>query len=150
MSFKAKRDFPVFLLMIVYIIVIAIALLTPVVVHIIRTEIIDWILVFLLIGGFVIFSGITVWNYYDIVYELRDDYLYVKSGIFRSKIPYNTIKRVKSTKRIFTGYRANSSRNAIEIEYSYGLGSIIISPTHQEKFIAELKKRSPQAVFKLE
>ena len=147
MTFKSKRDLPVFLLLVASIIVIAIALLTPVVLHIIRTDAIDWILVILLIIGFAIVSGILIWNYFDIYYEFRDDYLIVKNGIFKSKIPYNTIKKVKATKRMFTGYRANSSRDALEIEYSYGMGSVVISPEHKDKFIAELMNRSPQAVF---
>lgn len=88
--------------------------------------------------------GLLLWTLLSIQYVLRENHLFVKAGPIRSRIAYEDITKVSPTRQILTGYRLLTSMNAIEIHYRSGLlGSVKISPREQERFIAELKKRSP-------
>jgi hypothetical protein len=93
---------------------------------------------------FIVSAGIIVWTAFFIKYFFYEDFLLVKGGPFRSKIPYQTITKVSSTGDIFTGYRILSSKQGLEIFYkSATLGSVKISPENKTGFITELKKRCP-------
>jgi len=92
--------------------------------------------------------GFLAWNTLSIKYVLTMDYLYVQGGPFRSRIPYGGITRVAPTRNVWYGYRLTTAFDAIEIFYRKGLlGSVKITPRDPERFIAELKKRCPNAVF---
>ncbi|WP_394234729.1 PH domain-containing protein [Niallia oryzisoli] len=85
-----------------------------------------------------------LWTAFSIKYVFYQDHLFVKGGLFRSRIPYEEITRISTTKEIFTGYRLLSSKDGIEIFYkSSSLGSVKISPKDIERFISEIKKRCP-------
>lgn len=85
-----------------------------------------------------------LWSAFSVKYVFYQDHLFVKGGIFRSRIPYEEITRISTTKEIFTGYRLLSSKDGIEIFYkSSTLGSVKISPKDIELFISEIKKRCP-------
>jgi hypothetical protein len=89
-------------------------------------------------------TAFLIWIWADIRYEMREDYLFVKGGPFRSRIAYNDITRITLSKNIWFGYRLLASMDAIEIHYKTGLlGSVKISPEEKEVFIEELKKRNP-------
>ena len=93
-------------------------------------------------------TAIILWSSFSIKYVFHQDYLFVKGGPFRSRIPYENITKVSPTSSIFVGYRLLSSRDAIEIFYKTSLmGSVKISPEDQKAFIAELKKRCPNSVI---
>jgi hypothetical protein len=88
--------------------------------------------------------GFILWSAFSIKYVFYQDHLFVKGGLFRSRIPYEEITRISTTKEIFTGYRLLSSKVGIEIFYkSSSLGSVKISPKDIELFISEIKKRCP-------
>ncbi|HEY8529857.1 MAG TPA: PH domain-containing protein [Paenibacillaceae bacterium] len=92
--------------------------------------------------------GFIAWNVLSIKYVLTMDYLYVQGGLFRSRIPYGDITRVAPTRNVWYGYRLTTAFDAIEIFYRKGLlGSVKITPRDPERFLAELKKRCPNAVF---
>ncbi|MEH7112475.1 PH domain-containing protein [Neobacillus niacini] len=92
--------------------------------------------------------GFILWSAFSIKYVFYQDHLFVKGGLFRSRIPYEEITRILTTKEIFTGYRLLSSKDGIEIYYkSSSLGSVKISPKDIEIFISEIKKRCPNVHF---
>jgi len=92
--------------------------------------------------------GFIAWNVLSIKYVLTMDYLYVQGGPFRSRIPYGDITRVAPTRNVWVGYRLTTAFEAIEIFYRKSLlGSVKITPRDPERFIAELQKRCPNAVF---
>jgi len=95
---------------------------------------------------------IILWPLFDIRYEFFEQYLFIKGGPVRSKILYEDITIVKSI--YFTvgdtlaGYRVLGSRDGIEINYKTGImGHVRISPERREEFLAELKKRAPNAYY---
>jgi hypothetical protein len=88
--------------------------------------------------------GFILWSTFSIKYVFYQNHLFVKGGLFRSRIPYEEITRISTTKEIFTGYRLLSSKDGIEIFYkSASLGSVKISPKDIELFISEIKRRCP-------
>lgn len=88
--------------------------------------------------------GILLWSAFSIKYVLYNDHLFVKGGLFKSRIPYEDITRISPTTEIFTGYRLLSSKQGIELFYkSATLGSVKISPKDIDLFIFELEKRAP-------
>ena len=102
----------------------------------------------ILIGTFALTFIFMLWIMLDIKYIFRPDHLFIKGGLFRSRISYDEITCVSSTSDVFTGYRIMSSREGIEIFYrSAMMGSVKISPKDQELFLAELKKHVPENRF---
>lgn len=92
--------------------------------------------------------GFILWTTFSVKYIFREDHLFVKAGLFRSRIPYEKITKVSPTTEIYTGYRLLSSKYALEIFYETAvLGSVKISPKDRELFISELKKRCPKIQF---
>ncbi|WP_427107692.1 PH domain-containing protein [Lysinibacillus xylanilyticus] len=94
-----------------------------------------------------IVSVVFVWWYANsIKFVFYDNYLLVKGGPFKSKIPYQSITRVSQTTDKYTGYLISSSDKGLEIFYSTAAnGSIKILPKDKMQFILELKKRCPNA-----
>ena len=98
---------------------------------------------------FVMCVGFILWITFDIEYSFKDDYLFIKGGPFRSKIPYEDITKVNKTSQILAGYRILSSKDALEIHYKKAtLGSIIISPSEQQKFLRVLSEKAPHISMK--
>lgn len=88
--------------------------------------------------------GLLLWSAFSIKYVLNNDHLFVKGGLFKSRIPYEDITRISPTTEIFTGFRLLSSKQGIELFYkSATLGSVKISPKDIDLFIFELEKRAP-------
>jgi len=140
MKFKVKRDTSFTLLMIIILIIVDSIIFIP-------TFFVDdhtsWDWVALVLIAFLT-TAFLIWIWADIRYEMREDYLFVKGGPFRSRIAYNDITRITMSKNIWFGYRLLASMDAIEIHYKTGLlGSVKISPEEKEVFIEELKKRNP-------
>ena len=124
---------------------IAVATLWPVVYEIFFTkEGTEWPAVFVCLGIFILLEALLFWISLDIRYVLEEDYLFVKGGPFRSKIPYEDITKVNHSNEILAGYRILSSKDALEIHYKKAsLGSVIISPTDKEKFLEILLEKAP-------
>lgn len=83
-----------------------------------------------------------VWIYFGTYYELRDDYLYCRSGPFVEKIPYERIKSVKPSRNMLASMALSIQR--IEIRQhgkGYITGTTYISPVNRDEFMAELISR---------
>ncbi|MDL4839483.1 PH domain-containing protein [Aquibacillus rhizosphaerae] len=97
-----------------------------------------------LISIFLLVISFIFWTAFSVKYIFYKDYLYIKGGPFRSRIPYENIIKVSHTTDIFAGHRVLSSRDALEIfNNTTFFGSIKISPRAKGEFIIELKKRCP-------
>ncbi|MFF2175988.1 PH domain-containing protein [Lysinibacillus sp. NPDC058147] len=94
-----------------------------------------------------IVSVVFVWWYANsIKFVFYENYLLVKGGPFKSKIPYQSITMVSPTTEKYTGYLISSSDKGLEIFYKTAAnGSMKILPEDKMKFILELKKRCPNA-----
>lgn len=102
------------------------------------------LVVLILTSTFLIIIGFILWCTFSVKYVFYQDYLLVKGGPFKSRIPYEEITKVSLTREIFTGYRILSSRDAIEIFYKTAfMGSVKISPKEQKRFMIELEKHCP-------
>jgi hypothetical protein len=86
--------------------------------------------------------GLLLWIYFGTYYELRDDYLYCRSGPFTEKIVYPKIKSVKLSRNMLSSMALSGDR--IEIKQhgkGYILGTTYISPENREQFMSELISR---------
>ncbi|QXE03227.1 PH domain-containing protein [Terribacillus sp. DMT04] len=105
---------------------------------------VTWLAAFLMIAAFSLMVSILIWPIFSIKYVFCQKHLFVKGGLFRSRISYGDIIKVEATKDIFTGYRILSSRDALELYYKTGIaGSVKISPELKKEFLSELQKRCP-------
>lgn len=103
-------------------------------------------IIIMMSATFIISVGFILWTAFSIKYVFYEEYLLVKGGPFKSKIPYQSITKTTPTNDIFTGYRILSSKNALELFYKSAIfGSVKISPKNRSEFITELKKRCPNA-----
>ncbi|REB05211.1 hypothetical protein DVB69_15750 [Sporosarcina sp. BI001-red] len=105
----------------------------------------DWRVILTLAVVFLFSNGVIAWCSFAVRYVFYPNYLLVKGGPFRSKIPYETITTVATSRDIYTGYRLLSSVDALELFYEHAiLGSVKISPLDKEAFLKELMIRNPQ------
>lgn len=101
------------------------------------------------IALFLACGGVMVWSSFFATYELHSDYLIVKGGVLKIRIPYEEITKVAPTRNVFTGYKVLASKDAIEIFYTSSLlGSVKISPAKPDLFLSELKARCNSSSFK--
>lgn len=83
-----------------------------------------------------------LWICYGTYYELRDEYLYCRSGPFFERIYYDKVKSIKLAENFWSSMALSSKR--IEIKQhnkSFIMGTTYISPMNRENFFYELKKR---------
>lgn len=83
-----------------------------------------------------------LWIYFGTYYEIRDDYLYCRSGPFVEKIVYDKIRTVKLSQNMLSSMAL--SRKRIEIRQhgkGYITGTTYISPVNREEFMMELISR---------
>ncbi|WP_121605178.1 PH domain-containing protein [Virgibacillus sp. Bac332] len=82
--------------------------------------------------------GVLLWTSYDIKYTFYDDFLYLRGGIFRSRIHFDKISKVESfqfkTLDLLAGYRILTSKDGIEITYNKRFGAVKISPNPNPYF----------------
>lgn len=146
MVFRSKIDAFFVNFMLIVVLIIALASFFPFFIEEVRNESAEVLIpaVIILTSIFLIVLGFLLWTSFSVKYILYQDYLFIKGGPFRSRIPYENITKVSPTTAIFTGHRILSSRDAIEIfnKTTY-MGSIKISPRNKREFINELKKRCP-------
>ncbi|MFD1413706.1 PH domain-containing protein [Oceanobacillus jeddahense] len=140
MIFRSKIDgFFVTFMSIVILLIGAITLLPPLI-----DKEASIAIVMIMTAMFIILAGLLLWMSFSIKYIFYENYLLVKGGPFKSKIAYQSIRKISPTKDIFTGYRILSARNGLELFYDSAiLGSVKISPKNRKEFITELKKRCP-------
>jgi hypothetical protein len=80
--------------------------------------------------------------YFGTYYELRNDYMYCKSGPFFEKIAYEKIKSVRLRKNMPSSMALSNKQ--IEIKQhrkGYIMGTTLISPINREEFLKELVGR---------
>ncbi|MED1204119.1 PH domain-containing protein [Heyndrickxia acidicola] len=146
MVFRSKIDSFFIIIMAISVSLLGAALFIPFFMDQYKT-LIDGVIVACL---FLFASGIILWSAFFIKYELREQYLFVRGGPFKGRIPYKDIEKVHSTREIFAGYRLLSAREGLEVFYkTAGLGSVKISPKEQERFLLELEKRCPKINIQL-
>lgn len=134
MKYKTKRDSFFVYLWTALILFINLVFFVPMLFDDIRFDEILIVCVF----DFIISTSL-IWLAIDISYIIKDEYLLVKGGMFKSKILYKDITKITGSPNIWVGYRLLFSRDAIEIHYKTGLmGSVIISPENKQAFIEEL------------
>ncbi|MFJ7661174.1 PH domain-containing protein [Lysinibacillus sp. NPDC097162] len=93
---------------------------------------------FLVAGGFVWWYGTSI------QYVFYKEYLCIKGGPFKRRIPYQNITKVSPTTDEFTGYKISPTDQGLELcVESTSFSSIKISPDNKTEFIAELRKRCP-------
>jgi hypothetical protein len=83
-----------------------------------------------------------LWIYWGTYYELRQNYLYCRSGPFFEKIPYEKIASLRLCQSILASMALSTQR--IEIRQhgkGYILGTSYISPLKREEFLQELTQR---------
>ncbi len=124
---------------------IAVTTLWPIIYELfMREEQTDWIAILVCLGIFVLTAGLILWTSIGIRYVFEKDHLFVKGGLFRSRIPYEDITKVNHSNQWLAGYRILSAKDAIEIHYKKAaLGSVIISPSEKEKFLEVLLEKAP-------
>jgi hypothetical protein len=86
--------------------------------------------------------ALLLWIYFGTYYELRDEYLYCRSGPFTEKIAYAKIKSVRLCRNMLSSMALSGDR--IEIKQhgkGYILGTTYISPEDREQFMSELISR---------
>jgi len=86
--------------------------------------------------------ALLLWIYYGTYYELRDEYLYCRSGPFTERIAYSKIKSLKLSRNMLSSMALSGDR--IEIRQhgkGYLLGTTFISPENREQFMSELSSR---------
>jgi hypothetical protein len=87
-------------------------------------------------------TTLLIWIYFGTHYELRDEYLYCRSGPFTEKIVYSKIKSLKLSRNMLSSMALSGDR--IEIKQhgkGYLLGTTYISPENREQFLSELISR---------
>ncbi|WP_225986127.1 PH domain-containing protein [Psychrobacillus glaciei] len=148
MTFKSKRDRTFIILIMVASVLIALATLLPMVIELFFMEAPDMNAVWITLVLFLLCEGFILWVSLDIEYTFKEDYLFVRGGLFRSKIPFEDITKVNPTSNILFGYRILSSTDALEIQYKKAImGSIIISPENRENFLKVLLEKAPHIHF---
>ncbi|MBP1915060.1 ABC-type transport system involved in multi-copper enzyme maturation permease subunit [Lederbergia galactosidilyticus] len=141
MVFRSKIDVFYVNFMLIVVLIIALGSLFPLFIEEVRNE---WIAVLILVSIFIVLVSFILWTNFTVKYIFYRDYLFIKGGPFKSRIPYKNITEVSRTTAIFTGHRIMSSRDGLEIfNKTTFLGSIKISPKNKREFIIELKKRCP-------
>lgn len=146
MIFKAKIDKYYIKFIAIMILVLALAILFPLFFE--GGD--DVIVIIVLLTIFIVTVFFVLWSTFSIKYEFTNDHLFIKGGPYRSKIPYEKMKKIAYTNEILIGYRVMSSKEGVELFYTTALlGSVKISPLEQDAFIDELVKRCPTIEVKI-
>ncbi len=141
MEFRSKVDKATIILYSIILFTFLIVFLTP----IIFDNQFETIEVVISLAGCFFFTGPILWFIFSLKYVLNEDHLFIVGGPFRSRIPYENITGVSSTKEVFVGYKMCLSSDALEISYRNAvMGSVKISPKKKELFLSELGKHCTQ------
>ena len=94
---------------------------------------------------YVVVVGIFIWTLYSTRYQFRQNYLYLKGGPIRIKIPYKQISHVTRTFEIRAGFHLMTSKDGLNIYFQSAIfKEFKISPAQQQDFLQELVRRAPQ------
>ncbi|KUF35659.1 PH domain-containing protein [Lysinibacillus sp. F5] len=67
---------------------------------------------------FILSASVVWWYATSIQFVFDEEYLLVKSGPFKSKIPYQGITKIAPTTAEFTGYQISTADKGLELFYS--------------------------------
>jgi len=102
----------------------------------------------LIVVLFLVAGGIVWWYGTSLQCIFYKEYLLIKGGPFKRRIPYHTITKITPTTDKFTSYRITPADTGLELcVETTSFGSIKILTENKMGFIAELKKRCPHALF---
>ena len=122
MLFRTKIDKYFLIIISLAFLLISAVLLLPLALDQERT-VRDTVIVLLL---YLLTAGLLLWTSFDIKYVFYEDFLLVKGGIFRKRIPYAEISKVTKTNEILSGFRILSSIDALEITYQKRNGTCLL------------------------
>jgi hypothetical protein len=94
-----------------------------------------------LAGGVVAFPALMVLPLY---YEVREDELFVRCGVFRYRIPGPSIVSVAPTRNPISSPALSLDRLAIRYEVNGKSRQLLISPQEREAFLQDLQAIAPQ------
>lgn len=87
-------------------------------------------------------TAFILWLYFGTYYEFKDTYLYIRSGPFLEKIPYNRIESIRFCKNRWSSMALSSHRIEIkQKDKGFVRGTTYISPVNLTAFYKELQKR---------
>lgn len=86
------------------------------------------------------------WIWFQTGYTIMNDMLFIRCGPFRWRIPWQDIKRIRSSRSPLSS--AALSFDRLEIRYQK-FNVVHISPDDQERFINIVQERAPQADIQL-
>ncbi|MFJ7737649.1 PH domain-containing protein [Lysinibacillus sp. NPDC097287] len=138
MVFRSKVDF--FLLTLIYLVIVIMGTipLLPIYKEASFSTLMRIAAFFLMTAGFIMWYGTSI------KYVFSEDYLLIKGGPFKSKIPYQNITKISPTTAGFTGYRISWSNPGLELGLqSATFRRIKLLPKEKLAFITELSKRYP-------
>lgn len=78
-------------------------------------------------------------------YELRDEYLYARSGFFSERIRYEKVTSLRKCRNMLSSMALAADRIEVRVGTNYVLGTTFISPVRRDEFLAELARRCPNA-----
>jgi len=112
MVFRSKVDAFFRIFMLIVVLIIGAGSFFPLFIEEVRNELAAVLILTLI---FLILISFILWTCFSVKYIFYQDYLFIKGGPFRSRIPYEDITKVSPTTAIFTGHRILSSRDGLEI-----------------------------------
>lgn len=102
------------------------------------------IIALLLICIFIIPTCFLLWILLSNTYIFHENYLLIKSGPFRTRIPYKEITRVAPERSLSIKFEITSSRDTLQLFNTISaFKHARISPINKQEFIRELKNRNP-------
>lgn len=89
---------------------------------------------------FLNFGILVLWIYNATFYVLSEDFLILRCGPLKVKIPYENIDSIKCTRNLISSIALSVDKLKIKIS-GKGLGVVYISPLNKEEFVKQLSKK---------
>ncbi len=83
--------------------------------------------------------GFIVWIWFHTYYEIKEGFIYYRSGPMKGFIPIKSIIKITQNQTMYSGTKPALARNGLIITYSKW-NEIYISPLLADDFVKELKK----------
>ena len=106
----------------------------------------DWLLLFINIPALVLML-IMFHAYFGCYYRLSEDQFVAYFGLFKTRIPYDQIKKISISDSLLAAHALTFTRLAIVADKEYLFS--LIHPDDQEAFIKFMKEKCPNAEIDL-
>jgi hypothetical protein len=93
------------------------------------------------IGSGLFVTGLMSLVVWPITYTLTSNHLVIRAGVFRSRLPYDTITAVYPTRNPLSSPALSLDRT--RIDHTGRFGFALISPESRERFMRDLAERAP-------